>query len=191
MRACVRAWVHVFTSAVSPSDGEVDSKKPVNLPRTNGARGFWLPVYYAHSNDVLLLRKDDTPGHSLTRHSPTPALSSALGSVSFYSTLLLSPTANIKRTEETSYADEVKRWHFRLLFGRWPFPISAGESAIADTIRLHILCPQAAWHIVMPDLLTITNHQHIIQNMHSVVHHLWLRSTPACFGIEVPSSGSH
>lgn len=67
-------FVCVYTSAVSPSDGEVDSKKPVNLPRTNGARGFWLPAYYAHSNDVPLLRKDDTPGHSLMRHSPTTAL---------------------------------------------------------------------------------------------------------------------
>jgi len=111
--------VCVCISAVSPSDGEVDSKKPVNLPRTNGARGFWLPAYYAHSNDVLLLRKDDTPGHSPMRHSPTTALTSASGSVNFYSTLLLSPTANIRRTEETSYAAEVKRWHFGLLFGRW------------------------------------------------------------------------
>jgi len=111
--------VCVYTSAVSPNDGEVDSKKPVNLPRTNGARGFWLPTYYAHSNDVLLLRKDDTPGHSIMRHSPTTALMSASGSVDFYSTLLLSPTADMRRTEETSYADEVKRWHFRLLFGRW------------------------------------------------------------------------
>ena len=106
----------VSTSAVSPSIGEVDSNKPVNLPRTNGARGFWLSVYYVHSNYTLLLRKDDTPGHSLTRHAPTAALTSALRPVKFYPTLLLYLTADMKRIGETSYTVELKRLHFRLLY---------------------------------------------------------------------------
>jgi hypothetical protein len=71
------------------------------------------------------------------------------------------------------------------------FPVSAGQSTIADTIRLHVLCPQADWHMLMPDVLTIPNHQHIIQHTHSVAHHLWLISTSTCFGTEVPYSGSH
>lgn len=71
------------------------------------------------------------------------------------------------------------------------FPVSVVESAIADTIRLHVLCPQADRHMFMPDLLTIPNHQHIIQHTHSVAHHLWHISAPTCFSTEVPYWGSH
>ena len=72
-----------------------------------------MPVYYAHFNHILLLRKNDTPGHFLTRHSPTTALRSAMGSVSFYSTIPLSPTADMKRISEISYADQFKAMTFQ------------------------------------------------------------------------------
>lgn len=102
---------------------------------------------------------------------------------------LLRPT--LRRTEETSYADEVKRWRFRLLCSEGDFPVSAWGSAITDTIRLHVLCPQDDRHMFMPNVFTIRNHQHIIQHTHSVAHHLRQISTPTCFGTEVPYSGSH
>ena len=116
-------------------------------------------------------------------------LSSASGSVNFYSTLLLSPTADMRRTEETSYADEVKRWHFRLLFGRWLSSLRRRVSYRWHNSFTRSLSPSS--HMFAPDVLTIPNHQHIIQHTHSVAHHLWHISTPTCFGTEVPYSGSH
>jgi hypothetical protein len=116
------------------------------------ARGLWLPVYHAHSNRFLMLRKDDTPGHSLMWHSPITALTSALGSVNLHSTLLRHPTADTKRM-----ADELTQWHFRLVFARWQLPVSAAYSAIADTTRLHVV-PRADWPMFIHDVLTIPNH---------------------------------
>lgn len=151
----------VYISAMWPSECEVDSKKPVNLPRTNCAREFWLPAYYVHSNDVLLLRKDDTPGHSLMRHSPTTALTSASGSVNFHSTLLLSPTANMRRNEETSCADEVERWHFRLLFRRWLSSLRRRVSYRWHNSSTRSLSPSWPTHV----------HARLVNNSQPSTHH--------------------
>ena len=40
-------------------------------------------------------------------------------------------------------------------------------------------------------LIYLSGNQDNIQQMYSVVHHLWHISTPICFNTEVPFSGSH
>jgi len=38
---------------------------------------------------------------------------------------------------------------------------------------------------------TCLSNRHVIQKIHSVIHHLWNTSTATFFGTSVPSSGSH
>jgi hypothetical protein len=78
----------------------MDSMDPCHLSRTATAGRLtahhilWLPEYYAHSNHILL-RKDDTSGLSLTRHSAAVAVTPALG---YVSAVLILPSHSVLRT---------------------------------------------------------------------------------------------
>jgi len=51
--------------------------------------------------------------------------------------------------------------------------------------------PAAFHHVLCSSYRACTYNQHIIQQMNFTIQHTWHTFTAACFGIEVPSSGSY